>query len=282
MMLAFAAASVNLYAVTQDPPAPLPQFMDKEQLAQWSASQAAAAKVASSSQDTSTQFYTGKPYIADAGGYVFKYRTYNPEMSRWTSADPSGFPDGVNNYQAASNPITYFDTNGLEVDQAYSGNVDIHPSQFDASSAALNLLTGNYPAIVEDAIKQAIQIAWQVTAKGVATFDTTSGAWSNIQPFTIEGGDSSRHATAGVQGKVAGVGFAGTYSLVVTLSYNGSPSIVSQTSYSPGNPASITLTDNLIATVTETITGNLNPGTTNEYSHTYTVDVPDPTLTIYE
>jgi RHS repeat-associated protein len=97
MLLAFVAASVNLYAVPQAPPAPLPQFMDKEQLAQWSASQAAVAKVASSSQDVSTQFYTGKPYVADAGGYVFKYRTYNPEMSRWTSADPSGFPDGVNN-----------------------------------------------------------------------------------------------------------------------------------------------------------------------------------------
>jgi RHS repeat-associated protein len=115
MLLAFAAASVNLYAAPQAPPAPLPQFMDKEQLTQWSAAQAATAKVASSSQDTSTQFYTGKPYVADAGGYIFKYRTYNPEMSRWTSADPSGFPDGANNTLYAAIPLNQLDPTGLAI-----------------------------------------------------------------------------------------------------------------------------------------------------------------------
>jgi aminoglycoside phosphotransferase (APT) family kinase protein len=67
MLLAFVAVLVNVHAVPQAPAVPLPQCMDKEQLAQWSASQAATAKVASSSQDTSTQFYTGKPYVAGAG-----------------------------------------------------------------------------------------------------------------------------------------------------------------------------------------------------------------------
>ena len=41
--------------------------------------------------------YTGKPYDADLGAYVFPFRNYRPEEGRWMSADPSGFPDGVNN-----------------------------------------------------------------------------------------------------------------------------------------------------------------------------------------
>jgi len=98
-LLAMAAVSINLHAAPSTAlPAPLPDFMDQAQMAKWNADQEAKAKAAatSSASEPSTQFYTGKPYVAEAGGYVFKYRTYNPEMSRWTSADPSGFSDGPN------------------------------------------------------------------------------------------------------------------------------------------------------------------------------------------
>jgi RHS repeat-associated protein len=74
-------------------PAPLPEFMDQAQLSKWNASQTTQA----SSKEISTAFYTGKPYVPDAGGYIFKYRTYSPESAHWNSADPSGFPDGANN-----------------------------------------------------------------------------------------------------------------------------------------------------------------------------------------
>src|SRR5277367_3332304 len=107
-LLALAAVSINLQASTPAPlPAPLPEFMNDEQAAKWSADQEAAANKADAavaSQEPSTQFYTGKPYVADAGGYIFKYRTYNPEMSRWTSADPSGYPDGPNDQVYAPVP----------------------------------------------------------------------------------------------------------------------------------------------------------------------------------
>jgi len=113
-LLAIATASINLHAATSTAPAPLPEFMDDIQAAKWTADQAAATQ-ATSAQAPSNQFYTGKPFVAEAGGYVFKYRTYNPEMSRWTSADPSGFPDGVNNFVYAKNQSTYsLDANGLE------------------------------------------------------------------------------------------------------------------------------------------------------------------------
>ncbi|MCE0499223.1 MAG: hypothetical protein LV481_14885 [Methylacidiphilales bacterium] len=112
MLLALAAVSLNLQAATSALPAPLPEFMDQQQLAKWNADQAATA-TATTANEPSTQFYTGKPYVADAGGYVFKYRTYNPEMSRWTSADPSGFPDGVNNKIYAPCPTDSLDSQGL-------------------------------------------------------------------------------------------------------------------------------------------------------------------------
>jgi RHS repeat-associated protein len=60
-------------------------------------------------------FYTGKPYEEDLGGYVFNYRTYSPEINRWTTPDPSGFLDGANNGLFISNAPTFrFDDTGLK------------------------------------------------------------------------------------------------------------------------------------------------------------------------
>jgi len=75
--------------------------------------------VATSPQEP-TVFFTGKPYV-DGLGYVFKYRNYNPELCRWQSADPSGFPDGANNQIYAPCPTSGVDPTGLDAgDQAFS------------------------------------------------------------------------------------------------------------------------------------------------------------------
>jgi len=59
-------------------------------------------------------FYTGKPYLAESGSYAFKYREYNPEMTRWTTIDPSGFPDGANALTYCKNaPVSLFDFEGF-------------------------------------------------------------------------------------------------------------------------------------------------------------------------
>lgn len=59
-------------------------------------------------------FYTGKPYDDDIGGYVFRYRNYNPAAGRWLTTDPSGYPDGAHNIQYAGNsPLSIFDDSGL-------------------------------------------------------------------------------------------------------------------------------------------------------------------------
>jgi RHS repeat-associated protein len=123
-LLASAAVSINLHAATSALPAPLPEFMDDAQAAKWTADQEATAKTAAATQEVSTQFYTGKPYVADVGGYIFKYRAYNPEMSRWTTSDPSGFRDGANNMAYAPTPTMQFDPNGLAKMTSYTGTLD--------------------------------------------------------------------------------------------------------------------------------------------------------------
>ncbi|MDD5200630.1 MAG: hypothetical protein PHC88_12615 [Terrimicrobiaceae bacterium] len=44
---------------------------------------------------------------------MFKYRNYNLEMNRWTSADPTGFPDGANNNVYCSSPTSEIDFQGM-------------------------------------------------------------------------------------------------------------------------------------------------------------------------
>jgi len=91
--------------------APLPEFKSEKQLAEWRAEKASGSSTQSQTQDTA--FYTGKPYLASSGSYAFKYRSYNPEMARWTSEDPSGFPDGANTSVYAPIPTSQLDLEGL-------------------------------------------------------------------------------------------------------------------------------------------------------------------------
>jgi len=139
------AALPSLHATLTPTKLPLPDFMTPAQLTKWKADLAAKVAAADKVQtsDSTSQglnsgvptplapqklgaalqsnqlppvagFYTGKPYIAETGGYAFKYREYNPEMNRWTTVDPSGFPDGANNRVYVKNPINHFDSNGLD------------------------------------------------------------------------------------------------------------------------------------------------------------------------
>jgi RHS repeat-associated protein len=72
-------------------------------------------KVPGVAAQPASYFYTGKPYDADLGGYTYNYRNYDPGSARWTTADPSGFPDGANNRSYVSNnPICLFDATGLD------------------------------------------------------------------------------------------------------------------------------------------------------------------------
>lgn len=58
-------------------------------------------------------FFTGKPYDEDLGAYAFAFRNYSPSLTRWTTPDPSGFPDGINNHSYHPTPTIEVDLWGL-------------------------------------------------------------------------------------------------------------------------------------------------------------------------
>jgi RHS repeat-associated protein len=101
-------------------PAPLPEFKSQEELRR----QYAAHETQQSGEPHSEGaevFYTGKTIDSDTGTFLFKYRNYDPELSRWIVADPSGFPDGANNRAYAPIPTCEFDFQGLQAHRTFSG-----------------------------------------------------------------------------------------------------------------------------------------------------------------
>ncbi len=88
-----------------------PAFMDEQQLAAMRAE--AASKTIKETENSA--FFTGRPYLASIDEYAFKYRNYKSGISRWTSEDPSGFPDGANSSIYAPVPTAEIDWQGLIV-----------------------------------------------------------------------------------------------------------------------------------------------------------------------
>jgi RHS repeat-associated protein len=50
------------------------------------------------------RFFTGKPHV-DGLGYAFLFRNYRPELGKWQTSDPLGYPDGWNNFAYVSNKV---------------------------------------------------------------------------------------------------------------------------------------------------------------------------------
>lgn len=98
--------------------APLPEFKNEKQLAEWRAGKASESTNQGYAAEESA-FYTGRPYIASAESYAFKFRSYYPAAGRWTSEDPSGYPDGANGNVYAPTPTAEFDFQGLETQAAH-------------------------------------------------------------------------------------------------------------------------------------------------------------------
>jgi len=116
VLCAVAALSQTSRAALQ---AALPEFKSKQALQ----AQAASRQV-NNEEASGSIFYTGKPFEAGRDGYLFKYRSYNSELNRWSSIDPSGFPDGANNQAYAPSPVWQFDPNGLAKMTSYTGTLN--------------------------------------------------------------------------------------------------------------------------------------------------------------
>ncbi len=55
--------------------------------------------------DNADAFFTGKPLVGELG-YTFLFRNYRPELGKWQTADPLGYPDGWNNLAYVNNGVT--------------------------------------------------------------------------------------------------------------------------------------------------------------------------------
>ena len=49
--------------------------------------------------------FTGKPQIGGLG-YAFLFRNYRPNLGKWQTQDPLGYPDGLNNFAYCNNHVT--------------------------------------------------------------------------------------------------------------------------------------------------------------------------------
>ena len=134
-------AGLHASVIEHQPPAPLPEFKTSDQLAKWRAETTARTAIQESTssrlstlESSTTPFYTGKPYLAESGSYAFKYREYNPEMGRWTTVDPSGFPDGANNRVFVAAPTSGLDNNGLNTVYSYDLSVNKYYLTIDTTT----------------------------------------------------------------------------------------------------------------------------------------------------
>jgi RHS repeat-associated protein len=93
-------------------PAPLLEFKTPEQLKSIR-SKSHSALSGEKQINANTVFYTGKPIENASGNYLFKNRAYSANVARWTSSDPSGFPDGANNTTYVNAPTHQVDYAGL-------------------------------------------------------------------------------------------------------------------------------------------------------------------------
>jgi RHS repeat-associated protein len=112
------ALMVSMSALSTNASVPItePKLMKQHELTWFRVTHAEkdATKAKADALAAEQSFFTGKPYLPATGSYAFKYRSYQPEIARWTSEDPSGFPDGANANIYAPTPTSEFDWMGLE------------------------------------------------------------------------------------------------------------------------------------------------------------------------
>jgi len=116
--------------------------------------------------------YTGKPYNKELGAYVFNGRNYDAEINRWTTSDPTGFPDGANNRVYSDNNATSaFDPTGYDtnyiVDFSGSQTWVLNGTGVGSGKNTLNPSDGG-------------QFKYTINAAGTHFVGQANGAWSNI------------------------------------------------------------------------------------------------------
>ena len=105
---------------------------------------------------SSGAFFTGKPSVPGLG-YAFLLRSYRPDLAKWQTADPFGYPDGWNRLAYCNNGVTSavdwlggktFVANEKEYDDPVLHVSDYLYTGFDASVGMWYRLFQDYDKIV--------------------------------------------------------------------------------------------------------------------------------------
>lgn len=252
----------------------LPEFVRPERYSSFQEGDKAIRTTGQSSlRETGAAFYTGKPYDMDSDTYIYRFRNYDPSVVRWTSLDPSGFPDGANNNIYVGNPTSYFDPNGLEQNQIYI-NPSITLNNFTAaftqaiagltapggmSTSIWNGLLGLITSTVNSWIPGIPVGTFQAGVTATGDFDNPSSTWSN-PGITFSPGNS---ASIGLNGTVAGtVQVNGTIGYSVSYVQSGSPT------FSSVNTKNTTVDGMFVPQISMTISGALTVVAGGSFSST--------------
>ena len=207
---------------------PLPEFKNEKQLAEWRAEKASQPNTRSATAEPA--FYTGKPYLASLANYAFQYRSYSPEMARWTSEDPSGFPDGANNQLYVNNmTLNCIDRVGLNIwhltnrnavgGAGHSAMLSGSGSDFRLQSYGIGLSGSNGLTITNYSSLQAAMSVianqgytnfnnWDTTALQDAEARIGFSNYANNAPYSVASHNCADALTAGLN--AAGVSHDGT------------------------------------------------------------------------
>ena len=88
-------------------------------------------------------FFTGKPMI-DELGFAFLFRDYNPNLGKWTTSDPLGYPDGWNNLAYVNNEVI------VNVDFMGCGALNALNSAYISIKLSDGTVYGNYISTEQD------------------------------------------------------------------------------------------------------------------------------------
>ena len=176
LLAAVLAATSAVQAATAEHklPAPLPEYKTPEQLAKWRKEMTEKARAAETvAKQANSTFYTGKPYIDETGSYAFKFRQYDPELSRWTTSDPSGFPDGANNCIYGTNRNNVVDTDGLLVCPITVGSDDSSTVGYTSFSSLSTTVSATFTTV---------QSGQGYVANATLGYSFTSGSTLHLVP----------------------------------------------------------------------------------------------------
>jgi RHS repeat-associated protein len=151
--------------------------------------------------------YTGKPYDADIGAYMFPFRNYRSDEARWMSADPSGFPDGQNANVYAPSINNGIDSLGLFT-LSFSGT-NPPASQYFSSG-------GNNYALTARTLNHIDGISPTVLGILSALFPTESEGWHFSAAGSRSGTVTVSDYSASHDNSRAGVGLSASYSGVAS------------------------------------------------------------------